>query len=86
MAYIVDLILILCRVFGSHGNVSPGGVQSVVNGFADSSLKMRIHNDISSFVRMVPQFQYHDKDVVVEKIIDLVNRNCDPPSDDATYE
>ena len=74
VGYIVDLALILCRVFRSPGNVSPGEVQSVINNFAGSSLKTRIHNDISSFIRTVPQLQYHDNDVVMAKIGDLISR------------
>jgi hypothetical protein len=85
MGYIVDLTVILCGVFGSHGNVSRSGAQSVINNFANSSLKTSIHNDISSFIRTVSQFQYYDNDVVMAKIIDLISRNCDPPPGNATY-
>jgi hypothetical protein len=86
MGYVVDLTVILCGVFGSHGNVSPSGAKSVINNFVGSSLKTSIHNDISSFIRTVPQFQYGDNDIVMAKIIDLISRNCNPPSDDATYK
>jgi hypothetical protein len=86
MGYIVDLTVILCGAFGSHGNVSASGALSVINKFANSSLKTSIHNDISSFIRTVPQFQYCDNDVVLAKIIDLVSRNCDPPLGNATYK
>ena len=79
MGYIVDLTVILCGVFGSHGNASPSRAQSVISNFANSSLKMSIHNDISSFIRTVPQFQYRGYDVVMAKIVDLISRNCDPP-------
>ena len=85
MGYIVDLTVILCGVFGSRGNVSRSGAQSVINSFADSSLKTSIHNDISSFIRTVPQFEYYDNDVVMAKIIDLISRNRGPPSGNATY-
>lgn len=86
MGYIVDLILILCGVFRSHSNVSPGGAQSVVNSFANSSLKTSIHKAISTFIRTVTRLQFDGKDVVVEKIVDLISRNCDTPPDNATYE
>jgi hypothetical protein len=85
MGYIVDLTVILCGVFGSR-NVSPDGAQSVINNFASSSLQTSIHNDISSFIRTVPQFQYYDNDVVLAKIIDLISRNCDPPPGNARYK
>ncbi|KAI0276096.1 hypothetical protein BGY98DRAFT_736516 [Russula aff. rugulosa BPL654] len=78
VGYIIDLLLILCRVFSSR-NVSPGEVQSAINNFAGSSLKTSIHKDISSFITTVPQFQYHDNDVIIAKITDLTLRNCDPP-------
>jgi hypothetical protein len=86
MGYIVDLTVILCGVFGSHGNVSPSGAQSVINDFANSRFKTSIHNDLSSFIRTVPQFEYYDNDVVMAKIIDLISRNCDPPLGNATYK
>jgi len=86
MGYIVDLTVILCDVFGSHGNVSRSGAQSVINNFGSSDLKTSIHNDISSFIRTVPQFQYGDNDVVMAKITDLISRNCDPPPGNATYK
>ena len=79
VGYIVDLTLILCRVFRSPGNVSRGDVQSAINNFASSGLKTSIHSDISSFITTVPQFQYHDNDVIIAKIKDLTLRNCDPP-------
>ena len=86
VGYIVDLTLALCSVFGSHGNVSPGVAQSVTDNLASSSLKTRIHNDISSFIRMVPQFQYYNNDVVMAKIIDLISRNCDPSPGNTMYK
>ncbi len=86
VGYIVDLTLILCGVFGSHGNLSPGVAQSVINNFASSRLKTSIHDDISSFIRTVPQFQYYDNDVVMAKIIDLISRNCDPSPGNAMYK
>jgi hypothetical protein len=78
VGYIIDLTLILCRVFSSH-NVSPGQVQSAIKTFAGSGLKTSIHNDIRSFITTVPQLQYHDNDVIIAKIRDLTLKNCDPP-------
>ncbi len=86
MGYIVDLTLVLCGVFGPHGNVSPSRAQSVIDNFDSSNLKTSIHSDISSFIRTVPQFQYHDNDVVMAKMTDLISRNCDPPPGNATYK
>ena len=82
VGYIVDLTLILCRVFRSSSNASPNEVQSVMNNFADSSLKTSIHSEISRFIRTVAKFNYHDNhdnDVIMEKIVDLIRQNCDKP-------
>ena len=76
VGYIVDLILILCSVLSSPGNVSPDEVPSVINDFVGSGLKTSIHNDISSFIRTVPQLQHYDNDVVMEKVVDLISKNC----------
>ena len=75
VAYIVDLTLILCDVFGCHGNLSPSGIQSVVNNFATS--KGSIHAEICRFFQAVDRFEHQDYDVVLDKIIDLIRRNCD---------
>ena len=80
VAYIVDLTLILCDVFGCHGNVSPSGVQSIMNDFASSSPKTSIHAEICRFLNTVHQFEYQDNDVVLAKIIDLIRRSCDSSS------
>jgi hypothetical protein len=79
VGYIVDLTLILCGVFGSPGNVSSSNVQSVKNQFANSGLKMNIHAEIRRFIETVPKFKYHENDVVLVKITDLIKQNCDLP-------
>jgi len=75
VAYIVDLTLILCDVFGCHGNLSPNCIQSVVNNFATS--KASIHDEIRCFFQTVERFEHQAYDVVLAKIIDLIRRNCD---------
>jgi hypothetical protein len=80
VAYIVDLTLILCKVFGCHGDVSRSDVQSIMDDFASSSPKTNIHDEICSFLGTVHQFEYQDNDVVLAKIIDLIRRNCDSSS------
>ena len=82
VGYIIDLTLILCRVFSSR-NVSPGEVQSAINDFSGSSLKASIHNDIRSFITTVQKFEFHNNDVIIAKIKDLTLRNCDPPWNNA---
>jgi hypothetical protein len=76
VAYIVDLTLILCGVFGSP-NVSSSKVQSVKDNFARSEFKSNIHVEIRRFIETVPKFKYYDNDIIVEKIIDLVTQNSD---------
>ncbi|KAF8489079.1 hypothetical protein F5888DRAFT_1211977 [Russula emetica] len=80
VAYIVDLTLILCDVFDGRGNVSPSGVQSIMNDFASSSPKTSIHAEICRFIKTVHQFEYQDNDVVLTKIIDLIRQHCDSSS------
>ena len=77
VGYIVDLTLILCGVFGSPGNVLSSKVQSVKNKFSGSGLKANIHAEISRFIETVPKFKYHEYDVVMAKITDLITQKCD---------
>lgn len=77
VGYIIDLTLILCGVFSSPGNVLINKVQSVKNKFASSSLKKNIHAEIRRFIETVPKFKYHENDIVVAKIADMIAQNCD---------
>ncbi|KAH9998778.1 hypothetical protein BJV77DRAFT_1147925 [Russula vinacea] len=79
VGYIVDLTLVLCSVFRFPGSVSPSKVQSVMNNFAGSGHKTSIHAEIKRFISTVPLFEYHNRDVVLEKIIDLIRQYCDLP-------
>ena len=80
-AYIVNLTLILCGVFGRHGNVSASGVQSIIDDLAGSSPRTNIHAKICYFLNGVNRFEYKDNDVVLTKIIDLIRQNCESSSD-----
>jgi hypothetical protein len=83
MGYIVDLSVILCGIFASGGDVSPFGVQSVIKEFVDSSRKANVHTEIRSFVTATqPSFTYQDRDLVLEKIIDLIRCFCVLPFSD----
>jgi len=77
--YIVDLTLILCSVFRFPRNASPSEVQSVIDDFTGSSLKMDIHAEIRRFVQTVRQLEYQGNDVVMTKICDLILMNCNEP-------
>jgi len=64
------------------GNVSANDIQSAMDRHVGSGRRDRIHRDISSFVTetftimsTVPQ-----RDLVLEKIIDLIRQYCVPPS------
>jgi hypothetical protein len=72
MGYIVDLTVILETLFRSGGDVSAGQVQSVMTELAGSDRKNRVHNDIHNFLTVVPPPSHLDKDVYMEKIIDLI--------------
>jgi hypothetical protein len=78
MAYIVDLTVILHRLFLSTRRVSAMEVQSAVKDYAKSSSRRQIHEDIRSYVTFVQTFlsSYRDKDFAMEKIIDLIEQCC----------
>ncbi|KAI9438741.1 hypothetical protein H4582DRAFT_195156 [Lactarius indigo] len=77
MAYIVDLTVILHGLFVSARSVSAAKVQSVVKDYAESHSRSQIHDEIRSFVTEIP-LTYHEKDTIMEKIIDLIKQNCVP--------
>lgn len=77
MAYIVDLTVILHGLFRSSHSVSATDVQSATRDYAKTGARRQIHTEIRSFVTEIP-FTYHEKDTIMEKIIDLINQNCVP--------
>lgn len=76
MAYIVDLTVILHGLFLTTRSASRTKVQSAVKDHAESGFR-KIHEDIRSFVAQAP-LTYQDKDIIVEKTIDLIKQNCVP--------
>jgi molybdopterin biosynthesis enzyme MoaB len=79
MAYIVDLTVILHRLFLSNGPVSARQVQLAVRDYAKGSSRSQIHEEIRNFVTVTQtQLVYQDKDIMMEKIIDLIKQNCIP--------
>ena len=83
MGYIVDLTVILDDIFRiTAGNVSASDVQSATNRHIRSSRRDRIHRDIHSFVAetFTNRFTVPQRDLVLEKIIDLIRQYCVPPS------
>ncbi|KAI9456389.1 hypothetical protein BJY52DRAFT_1276672 [Lactarius psammicola] len=77
MAYIVDLTVILHGLFVSARSVSATKVQSAVKDYAKSGSRSQIHDEIRSFVTEIP-LTYHERDTIMEKIVDLIKQNCVP--------
>ncbi|KAH9014628.1 hypothetical protein EDB85DRAFT_860137 [Lactarius pseudohatsudake] len=83
MGYIVDLTVILDGIFRiTTGEISPNHAQQVFERHAKSRHRDAIHREIESFITeaftvrsSVPQ-----KDLVLEKTIDLIKQFCVPPS------
>ena len=75
MAYIVDLTVILHGLFLTTRSVSATKAQSAVEDYAKSSSRNQVHEDIGGFVAQTP-LTYQNKDIMMEKIIDLIKQNC----------
>ena len=81
MGYIVDLTAILDDIFRTaSGNVTGNNVQSAIDRHVNSGRRDRIHRDIQSFVTetFAIRFIVPQKDLVLEKIIDLIRQYCVP--------
>ena len=81
MGYIVDLTVILDDIFRTaSGNVTTNDVQSAVDRHVNSGRRDRIHRDIQSFVTetFAIRFTVPQRDLVLEKIIDLIRQYCVP--------
>ena len=84
MGYIVDLTVIMDGIFRvAAGSMSPQDAKLVFERHVRSGHRSEIHHDIRSFVTeafairpLVPQ----QKDVIFERIIDLIKQFCVPPS------
>jgi Mg2+ and Co2+ transporter CorA len=87
MAYIVDLTVILHRLFLSIDTrrVSAEKVRSAVKDYAKGSSRSQIHKDIRNYVASAQTHlsSYHDKDLAMEKIIDLIEQHV--PSQNISY-
>ena len=82
MGYIVDLTAILCALFTSSGDLKINGVRSTMKDFVDSDCKSTIHTEICSFIAAGPVLIHLKRDVVMEKVIDLIKQFCVPPHSD----
>lgn len=82
MGYIVNLMVILDAIFNTiSGDVSPENVLLVMEGHINSGYKKGIHRDIRKFVTtFADEFSVLPKDLILERIIDLIQKFCVPPT------
>jgi hypothetical protein len=83
MGYIVDLTVILDDIFRtSASNVTENASLKATGTHIRSGRRDSIHRDIRSFVTetFAIRFAVPQKDLVLEKIIDLIRQYCVPPS------
>ena len=82
MGYIIDLTGILYDIFKlAADNVSENDAQKAIDKHVSSGRRDRIHGDISDFVTEAFEgFAESQRDLILEKIIDLIRRYCVPPS------
>lgn len=88
MGYIVDLMVILDQLFRSNGgNVSVHDIQWSVDTHVSFGRRDRIHQDIRDFVAeaFASLSAFPGRDLVLEKIIDLIRQNCVAPSTSTHY-
>ena len=81
MGYIVNLIVILDEMFRTaSSNVTEGATLMVMETYVRSSRRDSIHEEIRSFVTETFSNRFDsDKDLVLEKIIELIRQYCSPP-------
>jgi len=83
MGYIVDLTVVLDDIFRTAGgNVTENAALNVMGAHVRSGRRDSIHRDIRSFVTETfsIRFDVLQKDLVLEKIIDLIRQYCAHPN------
>ncbi len=83
MGYIVDLTVILDGIFRiAAGNMLPKDAEQVFERHVRSGHRAAIHRDIRSFITeaFAIRFSVPQKDLVLERIVDLIKQFCVPPS------
>jgi hypothetical protein len=88
MGYIVDLTVILDGIFRlGGGHVSVNEAQMAMDRHLSSGCRDSIHRDINSFVteKFAIRFMVPQRDLVLEKIINLIGQYCVPPSTGTIY-
>ena len=74
MGYIVNLTVILDRI--SRAVATERAALKVMDNHVKSGRRDSIHQDIRSFVAVAVKFAVPEKDLVLEKIIDLIRQYC----------
>jgi hypothetical protein len=85
VGYIIDLTVILDGVFRvAAGDMSPNDVERVIEGHVRSGRTTVIHQHIRRFITeaFAIRFSVPQKDLVLERIIDLIKQFCVAPSVD----
>ena len=83
MGYIVDLHVILDDITKTAiCNVTDNDALDIMNEHVRTGLRDTIHRDIRDFVTETypTRFSNSEKDLVFEKIVDLIRQYCDLPS------
>jgi hypothetical protein len=86
MGYIVDLMVVMDDIFRvAAGDMLPKHALQAIEGHERSGRRDAIHRDIRSFVAeaFAIRFSVPGKDLLLERIIDLIKQYCvHPPPDD----
>jgi len=83
VSYIIDLTVILDGIFRvAAGDMSPKHAQDVLERHVGSGHRDAIHRDVQNFITEAfgLRFSVQQKDLILEKIIDLIKQFCVPPS------
>jgi hypothetical protein len=77
MGYIVSLTVILDDIDRTAaGNVTENAALKGLGAYVGSGRRDGIHQDIRDFVQFAIGFPVPQKDLVLEKIVDLIRRHC----------
>ncbi len=79
MAYIVDLTLVMQNIFWlaviDRRPITRRLIKLGFKSYEESSEKIRVHSDISEYVRQAGIFDRANRDNAVDKIVELIGRN-----------
>jgi hypothetical protein len=82
MGYVANLTVILDGIFKTAaGNVTENAAMRAMDSHVRSGRRESIHQDIRSFVTetFAIRISVPQKDLVFEKIVDLIRQYCAPP-------